>query len=300
MAGDIELSIIIPVWRGALPFLPKLLETIPQNEDIEVIVVDNSKEPLVREEINSLRKIVLMHSDTNRHAGGSRNAGVCAAKGKWIVFADADDYFTREAFDTFYSMLSSDSDVIYTCAQGIYIDTGERSDRGDVYSKLIRDFLTGKKQEIELRTGISVPWCKMIKKSLIEKYNIRFDEIVAGNDIYFSLLVGYYAKKITAIDVVTYIVTVSKGTLTKRADYEAIRARLYSKLHCNQFLKAHGLSNKQHSVMFALARVRHYSFSQTLELIKMIIKFKQNPLIGMSNWMNTLMRRTQDKEYYTS
>ena len=83
-----DFSVIVPCWRGAVHFLPKLLDSIPQKEGIEIIVVDNSVEPLQREEIGSDREIILLHSAPERHAGGSRNDGMDMAKGKWLIFAD--------------------------------------------------------------------------------------------------------------------------------------------------------------------------------------------------------------------
>ena len=100
------------------------------------------------------------------------------------------------------------------------------------------------------------------------------------------------AKKIEAVDTITYIATVNRGSLTKRRDYEVIKARLYSKLHCNEFLRKHGCANKQHSVMFALAESRHYGISKMFEFVKLIIKFHQNPFIGWKNWIHTSKNKT--------
>ena len=96
-----DFSIIVPVWRGAAHFLPTLFDSIPNKDGIEIIVVDNSKDPLLREEIKSNRDIILLHSAPERHAGGSRNDGIAIAKGKWLLFADADDYYTPDAFDIY-------------------------------------------------------------------------------------------------------------------------------------------------------------------------------------------------------
>ena len=90
-----DFSIIVPVWRGAIKFLPKLFDSIPERDGIEIIVVDNSKEPVSREEIKSDRNIIFLHSAPERHAGGSRNDGMDVAKGKWLLFADADDGIER-------------------------------------------------------------------------------------------------------------------------------------------------------------------------------------------------------------
>lgn len=292
-----DFSVIVPVWRGAAHFLPILFDSIPLKEGIEIIVVDNSKEPLKRKEINSNRKITLLHSAPERHAGGSRNDGMIVAKGKWLLFADADDFYTPDAFEIYYEYLNTDAEIVYTGMGGVYADTGDPSDRGDFYKKKVHDYCTGKANEMSLRIGFASPCCKMVSHALVDRECLRYDEIRAGNDNYFSLTSGYYAKKIEAVDAITYIATVNRGSLTKRRDYEVIKARLYSKLHCNLFLKEHGLSEYQHSVMFALAESRHYGIGKTLEFIKMIAKFHQNPFVGWRRWFNTFKRiKKSDRE----
>ena len=92
MTYNKDFSVIVPTWRGAIKYLPRLFDSIPEKEEIEIIVVDNSKDPVSKTEIQSEREITLLHSAPERHAGGSRNDGMAVAKGKWLLFADSDDF----------------------------------------------------------------------------------------------------------------------------------------------------------------------------------------------------------------
>lgn len=288
-----EFSVIIPCWRGAAKFLPKLFDSIPEEEGIEIIVVDNSKEPLKREEVASERAIILLHSAPSRHAGGSRNDGMAAAKGKWLLFADADDYFTPGAFEIFYSHIDSDAEIIFTKPDGIYEDTGERSCRADNYISLVHGYCEGKVSEEDLRLGFGTPWCKMVSHELVIRENLRYDEIRACNDIYFSLTSGYYARSIEADDRTSYMVTVNKGSLTQHRDFEVSKARLIGKIHCNQFLKEHGMGYRQRSVMVFLAEARHYGIKALCEMLGIIIKERQNPFVGWRRWCNTSKKKKE-------
>lgn len=215
-----DFSIIVPVWSGAIRFLPKLFDSIPKKDGIEIIVVDNSKEPVSREDIKSEREIVFLHSAPERHAGGSRNDGIAVAKGKWLIFADADDYFSENAFDVFYKYIDTDAEIVYTCPQGVFEDTNEYSDRGEHYYDLVCNYIDGKVSEEDLRYGFGTPWAKMVSHDLVNREHLKYDEIRASNDIYFSATSGYYARKIKADKSITYYITVNRGSLTRIRDFE--------------------------------------------------------------------------------
>lgn len=296
-----DFSIIIPVWRGAIQFLPKMIDSIPDNEGIEIIVVDNSKEPVKSEEIDSTREVSLLHSAPERHAGGSRNDGIAVAKGKWLLFADADDYFSSDAFETFYSKIQSDADIVYTGMGGVYGDTGEPSQRGQVYAERVHKYCIGEADESTLRFNFASPCCKMISHDFVEREKLRFDEIRASNDIYFSLTSGYFATKIEAVDKVTYIATINRGSLTKRRDYEVIKARYYAALRCNLFKREHDLGGYQASIMYYLFESRKFGVSKILEFVKMMILYRQNPFVGCTRWIKSYFHfrksESQIKEY---
>lgn len=279
-----DISVIIP-HRDSLGFLPTLLSSIPNDDCIEIIIVDNSPQKISPNDILSEREIKLLYSSPSRGAGGARNVGIENANGKWLIFADADDYFTQDAFECFLSHINTDAELVYTCMGGIYLDTGEPADRGDGYTRLVKGYLSGLYTEEDLRLGFPSPCCKMVSHDLVRRNKITYDEIRAGNDIYFSTVSGQLAGKIAAADVITYIATVSHGTLTQRRDYEVIKARLYSKLHCNQFLKQHGHYYRQHSIMYELLQSLRFGPAKVFEFLRMVCSFRQNPFIGYRRWV---------------
>lgn len=282
-----DFSVIVPVWRGAIKFLPKLFGSIPERDGIEIIVVDNSKEPVSREEIQSDRDIIFLHSAPERHAGGSRNDGMDVAKGKWLLFADADDYYTDDAFDVYYSMLNTEAEIVYTGMGGVYEDTGEPSNRGDRYAKAVHDYLSGNLSELELRLHFSSPCCKMVSHDLVNRHHLRYDEVVASNDMYFSMLTGYYAKSITAVDKITYIATVNRGSLTRRRDYAVSLSRFKVALRYNKFLREHELTRYQSSIMLRYKEVCSHGVKAICKATYYLLKYRQNLFIGCSRWFNS-------------
>ena len=208
-------SIIIPHYD--IPdLLMRCLKSIPVSEDIQVIVVDdnspNADTYLERCPELSRPYLEFIRAPKNGGAGYARNIGIDQANGKWLLFADADDFFVDNMYDIISMYGESDADVIYFKKQAVYSDNLNcKSGRGGYLDKIMDIYLkTG--DELPIRTRYVVPWGKMIKKSLIEKYIIRFEEIRYSNDVLFSKHVGCYAQKIEAIDTVLYVVTSRAGS----------------------------------------------------------------------------------------
>ena len=300
---NIDFTVIIP-QRNSLGTLPRLFASIPESESIEIILIDNSPEPLSRADIGIDREYELLWSPPERHAGGARNAGLDHAHGKWLVFADADDYFTPQAFDIFYRNIDREEDIIYYCAESVYDDTGAASSRADRYNMNVRRFNAGEIRPIELAIGFKVPWAKMVRKSLVDDHSLRFDEVRASNDAFFSVLAGYYARKAAAEEMAVYTVTTSRGSLTKNISYEVIHARFLVNLRINAFLKEHGLSDLQQSVgYFFYIALKHYPL-KLFPMIKEAASYKQGLLVGSHRWGASLkhVRKSHrdDAKYFIS
>ena len=292
---------IIP-QRNSIQTLARLFDSIPVSSQIEIILVDNSLDPIKKEDVGIDRDYILLHADSKRYAGGARNVGIENAHGKWLVFADADDFFAQNAFDVFDSYLDSDAEIIYFCAQGIYSDTMKLSDRGNHYTSLVQKYIKGEVKEQKIRFDFSVPWAKMIKKELVDKNNIRFAEVIASNDIYFSLLAGYHAKKIDAVEQCVYFVSTTRGSLTNRRNTEVNYSQYLENLKRNFFLREKGFSAYQASIMVFFFRAFKFSKRRLFRMFGDLIRYRQNPFVGWENWFNTyfsLKKKEKNNIYIT-
>lgn len=281
-----DISVIIP-HRDSVQYLPQLLSTIPKSERVEILIVDNSVDKLTMDKIDTDRQINILYSEPERGAGGARNVGMEHAQGKWLIFADADDYFHSNAFAQFYDHLDSVAELIYFTAESVYQDTKENSDRGQYFVDIVHDYLYGSKDELRLRLCFASPCCKMVSHALVDRHQLRYDEVPASNDKYFSMLTGYYATSIEAVDAPVYVMTITQGSLTHRHDFASVLSRLKVIFRYNQFLRAHGLGKYQQSMLnyFIIAlQARPYAFPYLLWLL---VRFQQNPLIGVSRWFKT-------------
>jgi glycosyltransferase involved in cell wall biosynthesis len=240
----IELSIIIPHYNSPA-LLMKLLDSIPQNDDIQVVVVDdNSKEKI--EEYKQLQRnkayetvLFLTNAEGMKGAGAARNEGLKFAKGKWVLFADADDFFLDGFYTVVKRYMQEQFEVVFFPSTSIELETGKVSDRHSKYAKIMCDFQDnpGINETNKLRYGLGVPWSKLIRRDLIERNHIRFDEVIASNDIMFSSKIGRMMTSFHVSEETIYCVTKSKGTLTQNISTHVLDARVDVFIDYYHFLK---------------------------------------------------------------
>lgn len=236
-------SVITPHYNSTL-LLKRLLSSIPVDESIQIIVVDDKSVENITEvkDLIIARGGIFLHNTTGKKgAGVCRNLGLAQAVGKWIVFADADDYFLDGAFDIMKQHADSEADIIHFIPTSIDIETGKISTRHIWFEKLVRRYLAEPVEENEmmLRYRHMVPWSKMFRREMVQKEGILFDEVITSNDVMFSARCGYYAKKIEAFDDIIYCVTKSVGTLTTTRDESACRIRMVVHRDKYKFLEEH-------------------------------------------------------------
>ena len=186
-------SIIIP-HKDIPDLLMRCLRSIPMSEDIQVIVVDDNSADAdtYLDKYPELSRPYLEFIRTTKSggAGYARNVGLEHAKGKWILFADADDFYVENMPDIIYSYADSEADVIYFKNKSVLSeDTSIEAERFSGTNKNIDKYLADG-DEWPIKVTTYGPHCKMIKKNLVDKYHIRFEEIMCYEEHSFCLLIG--------------------------------------------------------------------------------------------------------------
>lgn len=98
-------SVIIPVYNAVSFVEEAVLSAVTQESVLEVLLIDDGSTDGSFEVINNMAQKfsiirVLTHANrANKGAGASRNLGIQQAKGKWIAFLDADDYYLPGRFN---------------------------------------------------------------------------------------------------------------------------------------------------------------------------------------------------------
>lgn len=314
-----NLSIIIPHYNSVAS-LEYLLQTIPERKDIQIIVIDDNS-TLNKEEFGkmmSLKKsdnLVCMKNDSGKKgAGACRNIGLDNALGKWILFADSDDYFLEGFSEEIEKFYESSNEVVFFTPTSIEIDTQKISDRHIRYSNILENYIKEPNFHTEtfLRYAFYVPWSKLIRRSFIAENNIRFDETLASNDLMFSTKVGYHMKKFEVASEVIYCVTRSKGSLTMSLNQDIYFIRFNVFIEYWNFLKRN-IEPEQVAILnlngrWLLAGALEYKLS-LIDTLKVYMKIRKNklpvfelklmnPIFFFNKTIHIYNKHKKDKKYY--
>jgi len=238
-------SLIIPHYN--IPtLLIRCLNSIPVRSDLQIIVVDDNstqenKEKLKEIEAN-FKHVEFIYSTPGRGGGAARNIGLKAAKGDYVFFADADDFFMPSLSQILDDVSKTDSDLIFFNAISVDTDFYTFTYRCWHLNRWIRMHKKKKaKAEFDLRYAFGEPWCKLIKRSVIKEHQIWFDETKIHNDTRFSYLSGFYAKTVSVDQRALYCVTERSGSVSKNLTPERLIKRAEVFAQANKFFKEHGI-----------------------------------------------------------
>lgn len=183
-----------------------------------------------------------------RGAGYAVIADLARAKGRWLVFADADDFFLPGFLNVLDTYRNTDYDLITFRAETVDSDT-----LAPVPSRQVHNGKIAEDMDLEiLKYRNDVPWAKMVSAELVRRYRIRFDETVAANDAMFAAYVDYHARKVAACSGYVYCVTVRKDSLQYGVRSDTLLARVKVACRYNRFLLDIGRSDK---VLYSYSRV---------------------------------------------
>lgn len=283
-----DLSVIIPHKNSSLLLL-RLLATIPDTTSIEIIIVDdNSNE----EEKCALKTSLLpanakvIFSKESGYAGKARNCGLKSAVGTWVIFADADDYFSKDFFDIVKPyFMKINLDIVYFSVSSVD-GFGNLSYRHIPYKELVENHLSGSDSEQDIRYRHTPPWAKLFNRQFLLKEKILFDEVPASNDISFSVRSGHLAGHIAVCPNAIYTVTQRIGSITNTVNKKNLESKFNAALRVNKFLRGHKKNKYQHSVLYFIYRAWTLDKSMAVKMLLTCIGTGNNIFIGLSKVSN--------------
>lgn len=231
-----KVTIIIPVFN-AESFIDNCISNVLNQtyKNYEVVIVDdgsvdNTKDIILKKE--KANKAIKCINNLRKGVSSARNCGIDNSNGEYIVFLDVDDYISPFYLETLVTMLEvnkSDCAAV-SYATDINKISNELNNEIDILD------VSNKKYELLVNSKYSVGgyvWNKIYKKSVIDKYNIRFDEdISVGEDLLFNFNYFEKAKSVSfkKICLYHYVLNINSAVnnLKNEKWFDAIE--VYSKL----------------------------------------------------------------------
>ena len=250
----ISYSIIIPHFN--IPqLLERCLKSIPDREDIQVIVVDDcsSEDSIAKLKLveSAHPNVKFVYLEKNMGGGAARNAGLKNAVGKYVVFADSDDFFNPSFNDILDKYKDKDFDLAFLGAGSVDSETFLPTHRALYLNKLFKiyRFFPGYGLKL-LKYAFGEPWSKIISLDMIQKHSISFDEIRIHNDTRFSYETAFYSRRIIVDSTPVYCVTERANSVSKAISDDKQLARIDVFAEKNMFLKKNGIKYVDEQVYY--------------------------------------------------
>lgn len=206
---EIKVSVVMPVYNAADYLQESLGSILTQSlREIEVICVndgstDNSLEILERYQKDDDRIKII--NQKNQYAGVARNNGLKVARGEYVIFWDADDFFHQNALRGMYEKAKETAADIVICNSNVYDDVNKQILPG--HGSLIYQYLPQKDvfsykdiPEYIFQISFGWPWDKLFRTEFVRKQKLQFHTIRTSEDVQFVFPALVMADKITVID----------------------------------------------------------------------------------------------------
>lgn len=215
---NIIYSFVIP-HHNTPDLLHRLINSIPVRDDIEIIVVDDNSDE--EKKANICRpdvRTIYIDKENSSGAGKARNVGMEVAKGKWLLFADADDFYKPGFIEILDEYKDDDIEMLFYNIDSVDSDTlqptEKKYNRALLHQRLIASYDGTQKTVDDLLFMGFGPWRRMLRADYVNKYGFRFEEIPKGNDQLFSLLASHFAKKWKVDTRIVYTLTYARESIT--------------------------------------------------------------------------------------
>lgn len=207
-------SFIIP-HHNTPDLLRRLVDSIPQREDIEIIVVDDNSDEGKRANITrSDVRTIYIDKEHTKGAGRARNVGMAIATGKWLLFADADDLYKPGFIDVLDEYKEDDIEMLFYNIDSVDSDTLKPNKRSVTLNRLIEQYDGSVEASNNILYFGYAPWRRMLLSEFVKKHGFRFEETARGNDMFFSIQVNFFVRQWKVDKRIVYTVTHYNGSLT--------------------------------------------------------------------------------------
>lgn len=198
-----KISVIIPVYDTERYLVECIESVINQTlQDLEIILVDDGSPdnaPVLCDEFAKQdRRIKVVHKK-NEGLGFARNSGLDEATGEFVSFIDSDDFISHDMMEKLY-LTAKKYDADEVRSGTVFYNNGKKTLRREVEedkvfkgAEQVKSFVLDligplPEEPRDVKYMMSV-WLSIHKRSVIEKYRVRFscERLTLSEDLIFYL-----------------------------------------------------------------------------------------------------------------
>jgi len=209
-------TIIIPMFNCS-EFIQQCLKSVVEQTygNFEVILVDDCSTDntpnICQSLIENDKRFSLICAQENGGPGQSRNLGIDAAKGSYLLFLDADDWLTNDALSVLVdAQKESQADLVVSAFDKLQpgqktIRVSHFKENRTIATEQISAYALDYMRQPGKYMMFSYCWGRLFKASIINDNNLRLiPEQRICEDVHFNFEYISYAKKLHYVDTSTY------------------------------------------------------------------------------------------------
>ena len=251
MSNEIKVSVIMPIYNASDYLRPALECVVGQTlSEIEIICIDDGstdKSLSIIKEYQEKDQRIRIVTENNAGVSTARNKGIIRARGEFIMFLDADDFYEPTLLERLYVEAIKHELDVAVCKYDVYNTKQSRftpavpEDHGEI---LMSGEIVSKSNHPEhiLQCMSGYVWNKLFRASLIREKGLMFaPELYVFEDVHFLCTVLAYAARVKGI---------SEVLVHHRVYSEQSRSKLFRKyfkqipkvyLQIKEFLMSQGM-----------------------------------------------------------
>ena len=205
--ADIKISVIMPIYNACDYLRPAMDSVLSQTiREIEVICIDDGSTDSSYEIIKEYQKAderVRIVTETNAGPALARNNGIKRARGEYLAFLDADDFYEPTFLEALYSAARSKELDIAIASYDIYnsakarFEEAARADHIEIYSD---GKVTSKSEnpDLILSSTTGSAWNKIFRREFVLQKGLVFlPDVRMYEDVYFTVTALSLAERVS-------------------------------------------------------------------------------------------------------
>ena len=207
-----KISVIVPVYNVRVYLSHCINSLLSQSfTEIELILVDDGSTDGSGLICDSFAKkdcrVKVIHK-ANGGVSAARNTGIEAAKGRYIIFVDSDDYVESDYCGELYHQIVQHPNSWVFCGCNCVDAKDTVTEANCIYDRSGTNYTVYPMSEYHniWKTNYSaLLWIRVFDLEIIKKHHIRFDEKLSlSEDVLFNLEYGCYCDSFVSINLPLY------------------------------------------------------------------------------------------------